>query len=136
MNNREKGAFGEEEACKFLKKQGFRILARNFSLRGGEIDIIGYRRRVLVFFEVKTRSSDAWGTPAEAIDEEKMNRVAFAAAGFRKMYCGNGKIDLPILFGISVPRPVSASRIDGVEVYLTREGSVREIRRIENMREL
>lgn len=139
MDNKEKGNYGEEQACRFLKKQGVRILTRNFGVRGGEIDLIGYHKGVLLFFEVKTRSGDSWGTPREAIDAKKMDRISVAADRFCKQYCKNGKIEVPLfpfLSGVSLRRSVRTRRIDGVEVFLTREGGLKAIERVESMRVL
>ena len=65
---KEIGAIGEEAAERFLKKRGWRILSRNFLVRGGEIDIIAFRFGVLAFFEVKSRTNEDFGTPASAVD--------------------------------------------------------------------
>jgi putative endonuclease len=51
------------------------VLARNWRCRAGEIDLIASRDRVVVFCEVKARSSDAFGTPAEAVTAAKQSRV-------------------------------------------------------------
>ena len=67
---RQIGDKGEELAEKYLKNHGWRIVSRNFSVRGGEIDIIGYRFGVLVYFEVKTRKDDSYGRPSEAVGKE------------------------------------------------------------------
>ena len=137
MDNKEKGNYGEEQACRFLKKQGVRILARNFRVRGGEIDLIGFHKSELIFFEVKTRSGESWGTPREAIDEKKMDRIEIAADNFCKLYCKNGKIEIPLCSffpGITVQKPVRERRIDGIEVFLTREGGLKAIERVEKMR--
>ena len=104
MDKKEKGRFGEDAASRFLTKKGFRILARNFSMRGGEIDLIGFRKGTLVFFEVKARSGDSWGKPAEAITEEKMEKIAKAADGFMKMHCEDGTVDCPVFLGFCVKR--------------------------------
>ena len=137
MDNKQKGNYGEEQACRFLKKQGVRILTRNFRVRGGEIDLIGFRKGTLIFFEVKTRSGDAWGTPREAINEQKMDRIALAADSFCKMYCKNGTVEVPVLpflAGVTVQKTVKAKRIDGIEVFLTREGGLKAVERVEAMR--
>ncbi len=58
---------GENAAAEFLKKKGYVILERNFRKGYGEIDIIAVKKGTLVFVEVKTRSSDKFGTPLDAI---------------------------------------------------------------------
>ncbi|MBQ1410833.1 MAG: YraN family protein [Oscillospiraceae bacterium] len=73
------GAWGEDLAAKFLKKQGYRILERNFSCRFGEIDIIVADRNYLVFVEVKLRKSDAIARAADFVDFRKQNRLRTTA---------------------------------------------------------
>lgn len=73
------GKKGEEEAVKELKKRGYRIITRNFRCRLGEIDIIGEKKGQLVFIEVKTRTSLAFGLPQENVNyrkQEKIKKVA------------------------------------------------------------
>lgn len=79
MDKKEFGDFGEEIAAEYMKKDGCEIVARNFSCRAGELDIIAKKGRELIFCEVKTRASDAYGYPAEAVNAEKRARVRRAA---------------------------------------------------------
>lgn len=69
------GRFGEQVAADHLTAAGLVILARNWRCRGGELDIVATEGRTLVFVEVKTRSSLAFGAPAEAVDARKAARV-------------------------------------------------------------
>ena len=73
---------GEELACRMLRRRGFRIEDRNFRCRGGEIDVVASRAGVLVFCEVKTRSSLRWGEPAESVGPVKQMRLRHAAAAW------------------------------------------------------
>ena len=75
MSTKDIGLKGELLAEAFLKKQGYRIVERNFRCKFGEIDIIGFKKGVLSFIEVKTRSSDAFGQPIEAVDKTKQRRL-------------------------------------------------------------
>ena len=78
--NKRLGELGEKRAAFYLKLKGYRILDRNYRLRNGEIDIIASDPKgVIVFAEVKTRTSDAKGTPAEAVDYYKRKHLAVAA---------------------------------------------------------
>lgn len=79
MDKKEFGDFGEEIAAEYLKRDGYEIAARNFSCRAGELDIIAKKGRELIFCEVKTRASDAYGYPAEAVNAEKRKRITRAA---------------------------------------------------------
>lgn len=70
-------------ACRYLKKKGYKILERNFQKREGEIDILAWdkKAKMLVFVEVKTRTSGDFGEPQEAVDffkQRKLLRTAYA----------------------------------------------------------
>ena len=68
------GRAGEKRAVEFLKKNGFKILKTNFKTMLGEIDIIAEEKGVIVFIEVKTRTSDSFGLPCEAVDKKKQEK--------------------------------------------------------------
>lgn len=76
MNNRKFGQYGEDIACDYLKKQGYEILERNkhFS-KFCEIDIIAKYKNKTIFVEVKTRKTDNFGTPLEAITKNKYKNI-------------------------------------------------------------
>ena len=78
------GKTGEDSASRFLAQQGYRILERNFSIPSGEIDLIALDRDTLVFVEVKTRTSDAYGAPELAVDSRKQARMTKAALAYLK----------------------------------------------------
>lgn len=75
MSNKTLGDFGEEVAADSLRAKGYRILARNWRTSAGEIDIIAEQNDVIVFVEVKTRTSDLYGTPQDAITQNKRRRI-------------------------------------------------------------
>lgn len=77
--NKIKGNIGEELATQFLKKEKYKILDRNFSTRIGEIDIIATKNKAIVFVEVKSRSSNEFGRPAEAVDYRKQQKIHLVA---------------------------------------------------------
>ena len=79
LRHRDAGAWGEDQAAKYLKKRGFRILERNAACRFGEIDLIARNRQYLVFVEVKLRKSDAFARAAEFVDARKQARLRAAA---------------------------------------------------------
>ena len=71
------GTRGENLACRFLKKNGYKILYRNFRGRtGGEIDVVCRDRDTLVFVEVKTRTREDFGRPLDAVNRDKRNRIS------------------------------------------------------------
>ena len=73
------GRWGEDAAAAFLRKRGYRILARNLRTPVGEIDIVAGNRRLLLFVEVKTRRSAAYGVPAEAVGPAKQRQILRSA---------------------------------------------------------
>lgn len=75
MTNKDTGNYGESLACEFLKKQGYKILERNFRIRGGEIDIVAMDGEYLVFVEVKARWSHEFGLPVESITPWKIKAL-------------------------------------------------------------
>jgi len=78
-NNKILGAFGENMAREYLSKCGYRVLEKNFSCRAGEIDIIAIQGDAVVFIEVKTRSSDRYGLPSEAVSKSKQQKIVKTA---------------------------------------------------------
>ena len=133
MTRAEVGKRGEQLAEAYLKKQGVRILAGNYSVHGGEIDLVGYCRGGLVYFEVKTRTGTSWGTARDAMHQDKIRSVEHAAKQFARQYVSYGKVPVCYPLGIWVPRRVRYQRIDGIEVYLHPDGTVQSINRIEDI---
>jgi len=78
-DNRAKGARGEDLAASCLKKEGYRIVERNYRCRFGEIDIIAMDKEDVVFVEVKGRESDTFGAPEEAIGPTKQKKISKVA---------------------------------------------------------
>ena len=79
---RELGKWGEEQACQYFIRHGYRIVYRNYRCPFGEMDIIASGEGQLVFAEVKTRTSTAFGTPAQAVNRKKQSRYRKAALCF------------------------------------------------------
>ena len=69
------GNAGEDLAAAALKKQGYKILERNYTTPLGEIDLIAWQGKTLVVVEVKTRKSTRFGSPQEAVSLTKQNRL-------------------------------------------------------------
>lgn len=76
------GKKGEGIALDFLRKQGYRIIERNYRCRAGEIDIIAEEGSSLAFVEVKTRRSTHFGLPEEAVAYEKRRHLTRVASGY------------------------------------------------------
>ena len=81
-----RGAHGEKLACRFLRRNGYKILYRNFKGRsGGEIDIVCRDNDTLVFVEVKTRTREDFGRPVAAVDRQKQKRISRGGLAWLRM---------------------------------------------------
>jgi putative endonuclease len=109
------GELGERAAKKHLKHQGLKFLTANFRTDRGEIDLVFREADCLVFVEVKTRSSEQWGRPADAVDRERRYRLTRAALDYLRL----------------LKKPKVKVRFDIVEVLLA-DGRVHEIRHLPN----
>jgi putative endonuclease len=78
------GSRGEDLAAEFLKDKGYRIIGRNYKTPVGELDIIAKDGETLVFVEVKTRSSNAFGYPFEAVGSRKKHKLKTLALFYLK----------------------------------------------------
>lgn len=76
------GKSGEEIALHYLEDKKYKIIARGFRLFRGEIDIIAFDRKTLVFVEVKTRKSRDFGLPEESVTPSKQRQIRKIAQGF------------------------------------------------------
>jgi putative endonuclease len=99
------GRFGEETAARHLERAGLVILDRNWRCVSGELDIVARDGGCLVFCEVKTRSSVAFGTPAEAVGPVKAARIRRLAASWLD---GHPQGGAPVRFDV-----VAVTREDG-----------------------
>lgn len=82
--NKVVGNLGENMAADILEQQGYEVIARNYTCKLGEIDIIAMdiRDKVLSFIEVKTRTSNKYGYPAQAISHDKIRHIKNVANYF------------------------------------------------------
>lgn len=105
-----RGKRGEDLACRFLRRRGYKILYRNFrGRRGGEIDIVCRDRDTLVFVEVKTRADEDFGRPFETLRHDQRQRISVGGLAWLRL------LDNPdILF-----------RFDVVEVVLAESAAPR-----------
>lgn len=114
---------GEDKACEYLQKNGFKIIERNFRKGYGEIDIIAIdssstpQEKVLVFIEVKTRKSNSFGSPLEAITPWKLKSIIKAAQFYKLIH----------------PNLPDSMRIDAVSVSLSSDNEVKNIELIKNI---
>lgn len=107
----------------YLRSIGFTVIDQNFRIRGGEIDLIAidpadqYGEKVLVFVEVKTRSTADFGEPLESITYHKM-RALIKATQFYKL---------------KHPHLPDLMRIDAVSVLIDEQGQLLEIELVKNI---
>jgi len=116
MKRRDTGILGEKIASDFLKKRGYHIKEANYRCREGEIDLIARHKDYLVFIEVRTKRSLAFGTPEESITAAKREKLPTVAARYQQTHD-----NLPQLW-----------RIDVVAIELNSKGRPSRIELIEN----
>ena len=111
------GRWGEAEAAKFLRNNGYRIISANYRCRFGEIDIIAQQACYIVFVEVKLRKNADFGSAAEFVDSRKQNKLRAAASLYLSWH--------PTGF---------QPRFDVVEIYVPQgiQTKIPEIHHIEN----
>ena len=95
-HNKSLGDLGEKQARRYLRRNGWKILEKNFKNPFGEVDVIAVKGGTVAFIEVKTRLSDGFGTPAEAVSEERKRRYISAA----KYYFAGRATDCTVRFDI------------------------------------
>ena len=95
-HNKKLGAAGENQAVKYLKRNGYSILERNYKNPFGEVDIIASKEDVVAFIEVKTRLSENYGAPSEAVGRARKTKYVQAA----KYYFYGNQIDVTVRFDI------------------------------------
>ena len=93
----ETGGKGEELAVAWLQMQGFSILHRNWKHSYFELDVVAAKDNVLHFIEVKTRTTDTYGYPEEAVTAKKLERLMNAGEEFLHQYPGWQRIQYDIL---------------------------------------
>jgi putative endonuclease len=111
-----RGRKGEDEAAAYLARCGYEIVARNYRCPWGEVDIIAREGGTLVFVEVRSRTSLAFGLPEESVDARKRARLRMAARHY--LYSCGG--------------PGGGCRFDVVTLLWGPGGGVREIRHLKN----
>jgi len=116
MKRRDTGMLGEKLACEFLGKNGYDIVETNYRCTEGEIDIIARREDVLVFVEVRTKTSRQFGSPEESITGRKRERLRAVAEHY-----GQERDNLP-----------GSWRIDVMAIQLDRNNRVKRLQHIEN----
>lgn len=96
MNTRIVGGHAEKIAADYLKKRGYRILAKNFRVKFGEIDLVALYKGCVCFVEVKSRKT--YATPQEAVSRLKQRKLTRIAQAYLQQY--HGSIDMPCRFDV------------------------------------
>jgi len=110
------GNIGEEIASKYLEKKGYKIRERNYRTFLGEIDIISEHKGIIIFVEVKTRTSNSYGYPEEAININKQKKIIKNATYYLTKFN---------LWKIN-------SRFDVISINLDNNKTVKNIKHIKN----
>lgn len=114
----DEGRAGERIAAEYLVKKGYKVIDKNFHARNGEIDIIAIQNNnILVFIEVKTRGSQEFGEPLEAINYRKLKSLIRVAQYYKLMH----------------PRLPEQLRIDAVSIKLSENKKPIVVEHIENI---
>lgn len=113
------GREGEKIAAEFLKKKGYRIIEMNFRIKNGEADIVAIdeKENALVIVEVKTRISEEFGTPFEAITSWKLRALVNVAQYYKLIH----------------PKLPDLLRIDAISVVLSSNNEPLEVVHLENI---
>jgi len=118
QHNKRLGTWGEDYACEFLQSKGYRIIERNFHIRGGEIDIVAQDGDNMVIVEVKTRSGDNFGTPLDAVTKNKQRLLMRAIREYRHVRDNYGRYVRCDVIGILLDRVHMRVRIEHVKDVL------------------
>lgn len=100
--NKIHGTIGEIEVANYLKAQGYKIVAMNYKNKIGEIDIVALDKNVIVFVEVKSRATLAFGRPCEAVDfrkQQKIRKVAELYLLQKQQYNSDVRFDVVEVLG-------------------------------------
>lgn len=108
------GKMAEMQACNYLRRQNYKLIASNYRSKFGEIDLIMSKGKYLCFIEVKMRNENSIAEPREFVDEKKQEKIIATA----KIYLANHKTRLQ-------------PRFDVIEV-ICEKGNVKTIKHLEN----
>ncbi|MCC8131677.1 MAG: YraN family protein [Oscillospiraceae bacterium] len=114
MNTRQIGNIGEDYTVRFLEKNGCEILSRNFTIKGGEIDIVAKKGDIVHFVEVKSRKPAPYETGEEAVRPSKIAHIVKTA----KVYINRYNIDCSCVFDVAVVE-ITGTKVTGFK-YIQR----------------
>jgi putative endonuclease len=110
------GNMGENLAAVFLRDKGYQLLDRNYHTRFGELDLVMLENEMVVFVEVKTRTSKKFGSPEDSINSSKMEHLQNAG----------------LLWLQEHPKSPDDWRIDVVSIFMDRTGKIFDIKHFIN----
>jgi putative endonuclease len=102
------GRAGEDAVAEWYAGRGYRVLDRNWRVRGGELDLVVERAGTVAFCEVKTRRSDAFGLPVEAVTARKRQRLRSLAREWLASRSNDGGRPAQLRFDVASVRPHAA----------------------------
>lgn len=111
------GKIGEDIVCNYLQSNGYRVIDRNVYLLHGELDIVAVKQTILVFIEVKTRTSDYFGEPIESVTPRKLLVLSRTALAYSQSH----------------PRLPKQLRLDVVSLIVDQDYKVVSLRHDENV---
>jgi putative endonuclease len=106
------GRAGEKAAADLLRRKGYEVVGAGFAARRGELDLVCRKGGELVVVEVKTRSSDAFGTPLEAVGSRKRRALMTAAAEYRALAGWRGPIRFAVVALLGGPERFEVELIE------------------------
>lgn len=112
--NKQKGDRGEAIAARYLKEKGHVIRTHNYRKKTGEIDLISQIGDTVVFTEVKLRTTNAYGTPAQAVDRRRQQRMIKTALWYLQendLFDWNVRFDVVEILG----NPEAACEVNHIE---------------------
>ena len=110
------GNFGEKIAADYLIEKGYLLLDRNYHTRYGELDLVMLEDGIVVFVEVKTRTSETFGHPEESITQSKLEHLQNAG----------------LLWLQAHPESSDDWRIDAISILMHRNGNIQDIKHFIN----
>ncbi|HEY8297561.1 MAG TPA: YraN family protein [Candidatus Baltobacteraceae bacterium] len=96
-DNGAKGRDCEARAASFLERSGYRVMQRNVRLPGGEIDLICQDGEILVFVEVKSRTTSRFGSAFSAVDARKRSKLRRLAADYVQIVAPNARVRFDVV---------------------------------------
>ncbi|MBI2939965.1 MAG: YraN family protein [Chloroflexi bacterium] len=114
MNRRQTGQLGETLAMRYLERRGYTIVARNVRTARGELDLVAHDGGTLVFVEVRTRRTSAYGTPEESVDARKRAKLVELAEAYLQT---QPSTDVPCRIDVIVVELGSANQVTRIELF-------------------